>query len=168
MQLSRKGREFSVNSEVSMVRKRVRVQIRRIPGNSDIHLPEYMSEGAVALDLAAAVPTTVILHPGSIAMLPTGLAVAIPSGYEGQIRGRSGIAVSQGLVVANAPATIDSDYRGEVKIAVINLGKIPVEITRGMRIAQFVVVPVPQIVWKEVAELPPTERGEQGFGHTGL
>jgi len=144
------------------------VPIRHLPGNDDIPLPEYQSAQAVAMDLHAAVAGLVHLSPGEILLVPCGFAVAIPEGFEGQIRPRSGLAAKSGLTVVNSPGTIDPDYRGEVKVALINLGQHPASIERGMRIAQMLIVPVPRIRWQEVDDLPATSRGDGGFGHTGL
>ncbi len=143
------------------------VPIRRLPGTEDLPLPAYQSAGAAAMDLHAAVGPDVVLEPGAVARVPCGFAVAIPPGYEAQIRPRSGWAARHAVTVANAPGTIDSDYRGEVQVLLINHGREPFRVTRGMRIAQMVVVPVPRVAWREVAELPPTGRGAGGFGHTG-
>jgi len=120
------------------------------------------------MDLHAAVDHEVRLEPGTIVLVPTGLEVAIPSGFEGQVRPRSGLAVKHGLSLPNTPATIDSDYRGEIRVPLINLGREPFVVTRGMRIAQFVVAPVVRVSWDEVEELPTTSRAAGGFGHSGV
>ena len=145
----------------------IEVEIRRLPGNSDLPLPSYQSEGAVGMDLAAAVTSEVTLAPGAIATVPCGIAIAVPAGHEAQVRPRSGLAAKNGISLVNTPGTIDPDYRGEVKVILVNHGKDPFVVTRGMRIAQLLVLPVPRVVWKEVAELPSTARGAGGFGHTG-
>jgi dUTP pyrophosphatase len=146
----------------------LRVQIRRLrPGSGAPALPVYMSPAAAGLDLAADLEAPLELAPGARVLVPTGLAIAIPPGYEGQVRPRSGRAHSEGLTVLNAPGTIDADYRGEVRVLVVNLGGEPIRIGRGDRVAQLVVAPVVRVVWDEVAELPPTERGGGGFGSTG-
>ena len=119
------------------------------------------------MDLAADVSADVVLRPGERRLVPTGLAVAIPAGYEGQVRPRSGLAHRDGLTLLNAPGTIDADYRGEVQVLLINLGRAPVRIRRGDRIAQLVVSPVVTIAWQEVENLPATARGNGGFGSTG-
>lgn len=150
-----------------MSRERVRVQIRRLPGSPDVPLPSYQSAEAVGMDIHAAVVEPITLQPGEIAAIPTGFAMAVPPGYEAQIRPRSGLAGRHGISIPNAPGTIDPDYRGEVKVLLINLGREPFTITRGMRIAQMLIVPVPRVEWEEVPELPPTRRGDGGFGHTG-
>ena len=127
-----------------------------------------MTDGAAGMDLHAAVDTSVTLDPGDITLIPTGLAVAIPTGYEAQVRPRSGLAITHGIGMPNAPATIDSDYRGEIRVPLINLGRAAFTVTRGMRIAQLVVAPVMRVAWNEVNELRPTLRAEGGFGHSGL
>jgi dUTP pyrophosphatase len=127
-----------------------------------------MSASAAGMDLHAAVEGDVVLAPGRIALVPTGLEVAIPDGYEGQVRPRSGLAVKHGISLPNTPATIDADYRGEIRVPLINLGQEPFLVTRGMRIAQLVVAPVMRVAWDEVAELPSTVRAGQGFGHSGV
>lgn len=134
----------------------------------DLGMPSYETPGSSGMDVRAAVDTDVIIAPGSRALIPTGFAVAIPRGYEIQVRPRSGLAVKQGLTLPNTPGTIDSDYRGEVKIAMINLGEEPVVVNRGDRIAQLVVAPVITAVLQVVSELDSTERGGGGFGHTGV
>ena len=120
------------------------------------------------MDLHAAIDADVVIDPGGIVLIPTGLEVAIPEGHEGQVRPRSGLAVKHGISLPNTPATIDADYRGEIRVPLINLGSQPFSVTRGMRIAQFVVAPVVQVAWDEVAELPTTARGGRGFGHSGV
>ncbi len=131
-------------------------------------LPEAGSAQAAGLDLAACLEEPVLLDPGAIVLIPTGLAVAIPDGYEGQVRPRSGLACRHGVTVVNAPGTIDSDYRGEVKIGLINLGTEAFTIENGMRIAQLVIAPVSRVLVEEVEALDATVRGGAGFGSTGL
>ncbi|MEX0885311.1 MAG: dUTP diphosphatase [Phycisphaeraceae bacterium] len=143
------------------------IAVRRLAGSEDLDLPGYASAQAAGMDLRAAVPRPVTLAVGAIEMIPTGLAIALPPGYEAQVRPRSGLAVKHGIGIPNAPGTIDADYRGEVTVGLINWGRGPFVIERGMRIAQLVVAPVSRAAWREVAELEPTERGEGGFGHTG-
>jgi dUTP pyrophosphatase len=143
------------------------LQIRRLEHSAGLPLPTYMTAGAAGMDLHAAVGDDVRLEPGAIVLVPTGLEVAIPAGFEGQVRPRSGLAVKHGLSLPNTPATIDSDYRGEIRVPLINLGREAFVVTRGMRIAQFVVAPVARVSWEEVADLPPTRRGDGGFGHSG-
>jgi len=127
-----------------------------------------MTAGAAGMDLSAAVTTEITIQPGEITLVPTGLEVAIPEGYEGQVRPRSGLAVKHGISLPNTPATIDSDYRGEIRVPLINLGKEAFRVERGMRIAQFVIAPVMRITWDEVTELPATARAAGGFGHSGV
>jgi dUTP pyrophosphatase len=127
-----------------------------------------MTPGAAGMDLHAAVTEEVVLAPGDIALVPTGLAVAIPDGFEAQVRPRSGLAVKHGISLPNTPATIDSDYRGEIRVPLINLGREVFRVSRGMRIAQLVVAPVARVTWDEVAVLPETDRGAGGFGHSGV
>lgn len=150
-----------------MSREEVVVLIRRLPGNEDIPLPEYQTEQAAAMDLHAAVSEPTQILSGEILLVPCGFSLAVPVGFEAQIRPRSGLAVKSAIGVANSPGTIDSDYRGEVKVALINLGKSPFSVERGMRIAQLLIAPVPRVRWEEVPALPGTARGEGGFGHTG-
>ena len=150
-----------------MSRSVVHVLVRRLAGGEDLPLPEYQTPDSAAVDLRAAVTAPRVIEPGAIEMIPTALAIALPSGYEAQIRPRSGLAIRFGLSLPNTPATIDADYRGEIQVPLINHGREPVRIERGMRIAQMLVTPVPRIVWEEVAALPESERGSGGFGHTG-
>jgi dUTP pyrophosphatase len=146
---------------------RIAVRLARLPHAEGLPLPAYESAGAAGMDLRAAVGAPVILEPGARSALPTGLTIALPQGYEGQVRPRSGLALRQGVTALNSPGTIDADYRGEVKVILINHGDAAVTIARGDRIAQLVVAPVTQIEWTEVASLDPTGRGEGGFGSTG-
>jgi len=133
----------------------------------DLPLPRYMSEAAAGMDVCAAVDEPLVLEPGDIKLVPTGLYVAVPTGYEVQVRPRSGLALKHGLTVVNAPGTIDADYRGEVGIILGNIGREPISITRGMRVAQLVVAAVARADVQVVEELPETGRGEGGFGHSG-
>jgi dUTP pyrophosphatase len=135
---------------------------------ADLHLPSYETVGSSGMDVCAAVADQLIIEPGARALISTGFAVAIPVGYEIQVRPRSGLAVKHGLSLPNTPGTIDADYRGEVKIAMINLGAEPVTIRRGERIAQMVVAPVVRAAIEVVSELDDTTRGSGGFGHTGV
>lgn len=130
-------------------------------------LPRYMTPGSAGMDLAAALPESVEVAPGARRLVPTGLVIEIPNGYEAQVRPRSGLAIKQGLTVLNAPGTIDSDYRGEVCVALVNLGGETVRIDPGMRVAQLVVAPVTQMDIREVQHVSDTARGSGGFGHTG-
>lgn len=143
------------------------MRIRRLPHGRDLFLPEPASAGAAGLDLRAAVEETLTLQPGKRALVPTGLVVEIPPGHEGQVRPRSGLALKHGVTVANAPGTIDSDYRGEVKVILVNLGDEPFEVRRGDRVAQLVVAPVVRVEVVEVEQVSDTERGGGGFGSTG-
>jgi dUTP pyrophosphatase len=144
------------------------VQIRRLASSHGLALPTYMTAGAAGMDLCAAVAADVAIEPGEVALVPTGLEVAIPDGFEGQVRPRSGLAVKHAISLPNTPATIDADYRGEIRVPLINLGRERFVVSRGMRIAQFVVAPVVRVSWDEVAELPATDRGRRGFGHSGV
>ncbi len=143
------------------------VQIQRLPHSQGVNLPAYQSEHAAGMDLHAAVEADVTIPPGRIALIPCGFAMAIPQGYEAQVRPRSGLANKHGISIPNAPGTIDADYRGEVKVILINHGHDPFVVTRNMRIAQMLIKPVYRIAWQEVAELSATDRGAGGFGHTG-
>ncbi len=145
------------------------VQILRLPHGEGLDLPAYETGGAAGMDLRAAVDADapLVLAPASRAAVPTGLAMAIPPGYEGQVRPRSGLALKHGVTCLNTPGTIDSDYRGEVKVILANLGAEPFEIVRGMRIAQLVIAPVSRAVLCEVEQLDDTTRGARGFGSTG-
>lgn len=131
-------------------------------------LPAYMTAGAAGMDLHAAVEDTTTIAPGAIVLVPTGLEIAIPEGYEGQVRPRSGLAVKYAISLPNTPATIDSDYRGEIRVPLINLGRAAFDVVRGMRIAQLVIAPVMRVTWEEVVELPATVRARGGFGHSGI
>lgn len=135
--------------------------------SKDLELPRYHSEYASGVDVKAAVSEPLLLNPGQIELLPTGFSVAIPVGYELQVRPRSGLAIKHGVTVVNSPGTVDADYRGEVRIGLINLGKDSFLINRGDRIAQLVLVPVVRIQFEVVDRLDNTSRGEGGFGHTG-
>ena len=143
------------------------VQIRRLDSSAGLPLPEYKSSHAAAMDVAAAVEAPLTLRPGDRELVPCGFAIALPDGFEAQLRPRSGLASRHGVTVVNAPGTIDADYRGEVMVALINLGREPFVVERGMRIAQLLVAPVPRVAWREVEELPASVRGAGGFGHTG-
>lgn len=145
----------------------VDIAVTRLPHNTELPLPAYETAQSAGMDLAAAIDAPVTLSPGERAMIPTGLAIALPAGYEAQVRPRSGLAAKNGVTVLNTPGTVDADYRGEVKVILINLGDVPFEIERGMRIAQMVIAPVTQAGFTEVGELPETARGAGGFGSTG-
>jgi dUTP pyrophosphatase len=144
------------------------MQIRRLPHSEGLPLPTYMTAGAAGMDLHAAVRDDVVIEPGAIVLVPTGLEVAIAEGFEGQVRPRSGLAVKHGISLPNTPATIDADYRGEIRVPLINLGRASFVVSRGMRIAQFVVAPVARVAWVEVEDLPETVRAAGGFGHSGV
>ncbi len=144
----------------------IEIRISRLPGN-DLPLPDRATSNASGFDLRACLERPLSLQPGERRLVPTGFAVAIPPGYEGQIRPRSGLAVEWGLTMLNTPGTIDADYRGEVKVLAVNTGDRPVVIRRGDRIAQMVIAAVPRATFQEVDRLPSTDRGEGGFGHTG-
>lgn len=147
----------------------VPVAVLRLPSGAGLPLPHAKSALAAGADLAAAIPEgeTLTLRPGARALVPTGFAFAIPPGFEGQVRPRSGLAANHGVTVLNAPGTVDADYRGEVKVILVNHGAEPFIVARGMRIAQLVIAAVAGTAFAEVAELPPTERGAGGFGSTG-
>lgn len=145
----------------------VAVAVQVLPHGEGLPLPAYATAGSAGLDLAAAVETAVVLEPGARAAVPTGIALALPEGYEAQLRPRSGLALRHGLTVLNSPGTIDADYRGEVRVILANLGSDAVTIARGERIAQLVLAPVSRIAWERVAALPESGRGAGGFGSTG-
>jgi len=144
----------------------VKVYVKRDGRAAGLPLPGYMSEAAAGLDLYAAVQRDIVLMPGERRLVPTGIRIELPRGYEAQIRPRSGLALRYGLSIVNAPGTIDADYRGEIGVILINLGEEPVRIARGDRIAQMVIAPVARAELIEVDELGATERAEGGFGHT--
>jgi dUTP pyrophosphatase len=144
----------------------IKIHIQKIPGNEDIPLPRYMTDQAAGMDIFAAVLIDEIILPGERKKIPTGIALALPEGYEAQIRPRSGLAVHQGITLLNSPGTIDADYRGEIALIVINHGVAPFVVQRGMRLAQMVIQKVYQAQWIESVELNDTARGSGGFGHT--
>jgi len=143
------------------------VEVQTLPHAEGLPLPSYATPGSAGMDLCAAVEESLVLEPGQRCLVPTGLRIALPLGYEAQIRPRSGLAIKEGITVANAPGTVDSDYRGEVKVGLVNLSDVPYTIRRGDRIAQMVVAPVTHVAWRPVASLDETERGAGGFGSTG-
>lgn len=145
----------------------VTLEILRLPHGQGLDLPSYQTEFSAGMDLPAAVDAPLVVDPGQIVMVPTGLAMAIPAGFEGQVRPRSGLAIKHGLTVVNAPGTIDADYRGEVKVGLINLGQEAVTVNRGDRVAQLIIAAVTQARPVEVTHLDDTVRGSGGFGHTG-
>ena len=146
----------------------MKVSILKLPHALDLPLPTYATEGSAGFDLLAANDTPMTLAPGGRAAVPCGIAIALPQGFEAQVRPRSGLALHHGISVLNAPGTIDSDYRGEVKAILVNLGDAAFEISRGMKIAQVVIARHEQVEFVEVSELPASERGAGGFGSTGL
>jgi dUTP pyrophosphatase len=146
----------------------VPVEVQVLPHAADLPLPRYETEHAAGMDLRAAVDQPLVLQPGERAGIPTGLRIALPPGYEAQVRPRSGLAARHGITMVNTPGTIDADYRGEVTVLLVNLGQEPFTVSRGDRIAQMVVAPVSRVQWEQVDELGETARGEGGFGHTGV
>lgn len=146
----------------------LRIEIRRLPHAADLPLPSYATASAAGLDLCAAVDKDVVIAPGDRAAVPTGYMIALPDGYEAQVRPRSGLALKHGITLPNSPGTIDADYRGEIAVIVLNAGRESFTVTRGMRIAQMVVAPVTRVAWREVDALSDTARGSGGFGSTGI
>jgi dUTP pyrophosphatase len=144
------------------------IRVRRLPHGQGLALPSYATAGAAGMDLLAAVEAPVTIDPGKRALIPTGLAIALPAGFEMQVRPRSGLALRNGIVLPNSPGTIDEDYRGEVQVIVLNAGDAPFVVERGMRIAQAVVAPVVRAEWREVESLDDTARSVGGFGSTGI
>jgi dUTP pyrophosphatase len=143
------------------------VSIQVLPHGAGLPLPAYATLGSAGADLAAAIAAPLVLPPGGRALVPTGIALALPDGFEAQVRPRSGLALRHGVTVLNSPGTIDGDYRGEILVVLANLGSEPVTVVRGDRIAQLVVAPVQRAAWREVAELPASPRGAGGFGSSG-
>ncbi|RMF17846.1 MAG: dUTP diphosphatase [Alphaproteobacteria bacterium] len=152
----------------SASRAGVRVAIRRLAHGADLPLPAPETEESAGMDLRAALDEPLVIAPGRFALVPTGFAMALPPGYEAQVRPRSGLAARHGISVLNTPGTIDADYRGEVKVILINLGSEPFTVERGMRIAQMVVCALPRVAVEAVETLPVSERGTGGFGSTGV
>lgn len=146
--------------------EKINVCIQKLAGNEDIPLPQYMTNQAAGMDIFAAVAEEEIVLPGGRKKIPTGIAIALPEGYEAQIRPRSGLAIKQGVTLLNSPGTIDADYRGEIALIVINHGEEPFIIRRGLRLAQMVIQKIYQVDWVEAEELNSTTRGAGGFGHT--
>jgi len=144
------------------------IRITRLRDAQDLPLPSQATPGSAGFDLHAAVESTITLEPGARTRIPTGFAIAVPEGYEAQVRPRSGLALRHGIVLPNAPGTIDSDYRGEIQVIVMNAGDTTFQIERGDRIAQIVIAPVVVARWEEVADLDATDRGAGGFGSTGV
>lgn len=146
----------------------VPVRVEVMPSAQGLPLPQYETESAAGMDLRAAVDEPLVLEPGQRDAVPTGLKIALPAGYEAQVRARSGLALKQGIALVNAPGTIDADYRGEIRVILINLGHEPFIINRGDRIAQIVIAPVSRGQWQPVAAVDETPRGAGGFGSTGV
>ena len=146
----------------------VEIEVIRLPHGRDLALPDYATAAAAGADLLAAIDQDIELKPLERRIVPTGIAIALPIGFEAQVRPRSGLAAKNGITVANAPGTVDADYRGEVGVILVNLGSEPFRISRGMRIAQMVIARHARAVWREVAELDRTARGAGGFGSTGV
>ncbi len=144
------------------------IEIAREPGAEDLPLPAYETEHAAGMDLRAAVAAPVVIAPGGRALIPTGLRIAVPPGFEAQVRPRSGLALKKGITLPNSPGTIDADYRGELCVILLNLGDEPFAVNRGDRIAQLVIAPVVRVRWASVEGLSGTRRGDGGFGHTGV
>ena len=145
----------------------IQLPIAREPGTDDLPLPEYKSELASGMDLVSAVTDPVTIEPGQVALVPTGIRIALPAGYEAQVRPRSGLAAKHGITVVNAPGTVDADYRGEIKVILGNVSNVHFTVTRGMRIAHRVIAPVVQARLEEGTSREETARGDGGFGHTG-
>ena len=148
--------------------KPITVAIAKLPHARELHIPRYATEHSAGMDLEAAVDAPITLKPNKRTLIPTGIAIALPEGYEAQIRPRSGLSAKNGVTVLNSPGTIDADYRGEIKVILINLGAEPFTIERGMRIAQMVIAPYTRILCNIVDKLDETERGSGGFGSTGV
>ena len=146
----------------------VKVDVFQLPHAADLPLPEYATVQSAAVDLLAAVTENVVLAPGARTLIPTGLAIALPDGYEAQVRPRSGLALKNGITLLNTPGTIDADYRGEIGIILTNLGQEDFTVERGMRIAQMLIAPVTRLTWNAVSSLDKSERGSGGFGSTGV
>ncbi len=146
----------------------VTVAVRRLPHGADLPLPAYATADSAGLDLLAAIAEPIVLQPGERKLVPTGLALALPAGFEAQVRPRSGLALKHGITVLNSPGTIDADYRGEVGVVLINHGQAPFTINRGERIAQMIVAAYARVAWQAVEDLNETQRGAGGFGSTGV
>ena len=146
----------------------MKIYIKRLKKDHPVSLPQYMTEGSSGMDLFASLAQEVTLVPGERKLIPSGISIAIPEGFEGQIRPRSGLAIQKGIGIVNGPGTIDADYRGEVGVLLINFGQDPFTVRNGDRIAQMVISPVYRVTLEEVDDLPPTPRQGGGFGHTGI
>ena len=147
--------------------EKIIIQIKHLPHGENLPLPQYMTPHAAGMDLVAAVDADTVINPGQRKLIPTGICIALPPGFEAQVRPRSGLAINHGIGLLNAPGTIDADYRGEIKVIVANFGEQPFTVKRGDRIAQMVIQRVACGEWVAVEELPPSERNDGGFGHTG-
>jgi dUTP pyrophosphatase len=147
--------------------QKLEIGLKRLPGCEDIPLPKYMTAHSAGMDIYAANEAEMVIYPGNRALVPTGISIALPEGFEAQIRPRSGLAIKHGIGLLNSPGTIDSDYRGEIKIILVNLGEEPFHISRGDRIAQMVIHKVIRCDWACLDDLPQTDRDDGGFGHTG-
>lgn len=147
--------------------EKVEIRVTRLPGCEDLELPGYATPGAAGMDVSAAVPGETVIAPGDIKYIPAGIRIALPPGYEAQLRPRSGLALKKGLGIVNSPGTIDSDYRGEVGVIAVNHGRLPITVFRGMRMAQLVIQRVIKAQWRETGELGETDRGAGGFGSSG-
>ena len=146
----------------------VTVDVVKLPHATDLQLPDYATAQSAAVDLLAAVTGNIVLAPGERTLIPTGLAIALPAGYEAQIRPRSGLALKNGITLLNSPGTIDADYRGEIGLILVNLGQESFTVSRGMRIAQMLIAPVTRLAWNAVSSIDDSERGIGGFGSTGV
>jgi len=147
--------------------EKVTIEIKRLPHGDNLPLPQYMTPHAAGMDLIAAVETDTVIAPGHRALIPTGICIALPPGFEAQVRPRSGLAIHHGIGLLNAPGTIDADYRGEIKVIVANFGEEPFIVKRGDRIAQMIINRVACAEWEVVDKLPQSQRNDGGFGHTG-
>lgn len=152
---------------LSNMMKNILVDIKRVREGSDVPFPRYMTDHSAGMDLYAHIDEAVALNPMERALIPTGISIALPDGYEAQIRPRSGLAIKHGIALVNSPGTIDADYRGEILVILINLGESTYTVERGERIAQMVVHEVSRVSWRESTALEDTARGDGGFGHTG-
>jgi dUTP pyrophosphatase len=149
------------------VTEKVTIEIKRLPHGENLPLPQYMTPHAAGMDLVAAVATDTVINPGQRKLIPTGICIALPPGFEAQVRPRSGLAINHGIGLLNSPGTIDADYRGEIKVIVANFSEEPFMVRRGDRIAQMVIKRVACAEWELVDELPASKRNDGGFGHTG-
>ena len=148
--------------------EKINVAIKRLAHGADLPLPQYMTPHAAGMDLCAAVTGDLVINPGERKLIPAGISIALPPGFEAQVRPRSGLAITHGISILNAPGTIDADYRGEIKVIIANFGDQPFNIKRGDRIAQMIIHSVVQGEWEAVEELPQSDRNDGGFGHTGI